>query len=181
MSVAWAKANRGLQLDLSANLGLSQSAGTFREVYMNPKDREIVGLSLQVPIYDWGMSRGRVKMAQAEERLIRTEVEQETVDFQQDISIKVMQFNNQTKQCEISRKAREVADERYELSKKRFQNGAITVSDLNTVLKEKDEALMQYINQLKIFWNAYYVLQIIALYDFISKKDISTEFDKLIK
>lgn len=179
--VAQAKANKGLQADFRANLGFSQSSEKFKGAYTTLKDREVVGVTLRMPIYDWGMSRGRVKMAQAEERLARTEVEQEEIKFRQDIRIKVIQFNNQAKQCEISQKARAIADERYEITKRRFQNGTITVTDLNTAQKEKDDAQNQYINQLRIFWNAYYDIQKLSLFDYIGKKDISTEFDKLIE
>ena len=48
-----------------------------------------------MPIYDWGMSRGKVKMAEAKARLARTQNEQDAIQFQQDIRIKVMQFNQQ--------------------------------------------------------------------------------------
>lgn len=179
--VAQAKANKGLQADFRANLGFSQSDNSVRGAYSSLKDREVVGITLRMPIYDWGMSRGRVKMAQAEERLAITEVEQEEIKFVQDIRIKVIKFNNQAKQCSISQKAREIADERYEITKKRFQNGSITVTDLNTAQKEKDDAIQQYINQLNIFWSAYYEIQKLSLYDYINKKDISAEFDKLIE
>lgn len=178
-SVAQAKANRGLQADFRANIGFSQSSDKFKSAYTSLKDREVLGVTLRMPIYDWGLSRGRVKMAQAEAHLARTEVEQDEIKFRQDIRIKVIQFNNQAKQCDISRKATEIADERYDITIKRFQNGSITVTELNTAQKEKDDARNQYINQLKTFWSAYYDIQKLTLYDYINKKDITTEFDKL--
>ena len=180
-SVAQAKADRGIQVELRANLGFSQTVDDLQGVYSRLKDREVVGLSLSMPIYDWGMSRGRVKMAEAEARLARTELEQEETKFQQDIRIKVMQFNNQARQCNISAKALQVAEERYDITKKRFQNGGITVTDLNTAQKELDSASEQYINQLRTFWNAYFELRKLSLYDFISKRDISAEFDKIVE
>ena len=180
-SVAQAKADRGIQVELRANLGFSQTGDDLQGVYSRLKDREVVGLSLSMPIYDWGMSRGRVKMAEAEARLARTELEQEETKFQQDIRIKVMQFNNQARQCNISAKALQVAEERYDITKKRFQNGGITVTDLNTAQKELDSASEQYINQLRTFWNAYFELRQLSLYDFISKRDISAEFDKIVE
>ena len=180
-SVAQAKADRGIQVELRANLGFSQTGDDLQGVYSRLKDREVVGLSLSMPIYDWGMSRGRVKMAEAEARLARTELEQEETKFQQDIRIKVMQFNNQARQCNISAKALQVAEERYDITKKRFQNGGITVTDLNTAQKELDSASEQYINQLRTFWNAYFELRKLSLYDFISKRDISAEFDKIVE
>lgn len=180
-NVAQAKAERGIQLELRANLGFSQTGDDLKKVYHPLKDREVVGLSVTMPIYDWGMSRGQVKMAEAEARLAKTELEQEEIKFQQDIRIKVMQFNNQSAQCNISAKALQIAEERYEATKKRFQNGGITVTDLNTAQKELDNASEQYVNQLRTFWNAYFELRKLSLYDFITKKDISAEFDKIVE
>lgn len=179
--VAEAKAARGIQVELQANLGFSQTGNSFNEAYRFLKDQEIVGLSLAMPIYDWGMSRGKVKMAEAKARLVRTQNEQDAVKFQQDIRIKVIQFNQQSKQCEISEKAFAIAQQRYNITKERFQNGGITVTDLNTAQKELDEASRQYISQLGIFWSAYFELRKLSLYDFIHKKDISAEFDKIIE
>lgn len=179
--VAEAKSAKGLQADLSANIGFSQSSDNFKGSYTSLKDREVVGLTLRMPIYDWGLSRGKVKMAEAQERLAITEAKQEEMKFVQDIRIKVIQFNNQATQCEISIKARLIADERYEITKKRFENGSITVTDLNTAQEEKDGAQEQYINQLSTFWNAYYEIQRMSLYDYINNKDISVEFDKIIE
>lgn len=179
--VAEAKAVRGIQVELQANLGLSQTGNSFNEAYRFLKDQEIVGLSLTMPIYDWGMSRGKVKMAEAKARLTRTENEQDAIKFQQDIRIKVIQFNQQARQCDISTKALTIAQQRYDITKDRFLNGSITVTDLNTAQKELDEASDQYISQLSTFWSAYFELRKLSLYDFIQKKDISAEFDKIIE
>ncbi len=179
-SVAEAKAGRGIQLALNANLGLSKTADDFIGAYQRMQDREVVSLSVTMPIYDWGMSRGKVKMAEAEARLVQTQQEQEEIKFQQDIRIKVMQFNNQAMQCRISEKALIIAEERYDITKKRFQNGGITVTDLNTAQKEYDSASEQYVNQLSTFWGAYFELRKLSLYDFIEKRDISAEFDEIV-
>ena len=180
-ALAQAKSAKGLQADFRVNLGLSQTAHTLDGAYQRLKDREVVGVSLSMPIYDWGLSKGRVKMAEADLDITATEIEQEEIDFVQDIKTMVIKFNNQARQCEISVVAQDIAKERYEITKKRFQNGAITVTDLNTAQEEFDNAQNQYINQLKIYWSAYYELQKIALYDFINKVDISAEFENLVK
>lgn len=181
MEVAEAKALKGLQASLNANLGLSQSDNTFRGAFRELKDREIVGVSLSLPIYDWGMSRGRVNMARAREKLAKTEIEQEETTFSQDIKIKVMQFNNQIKQCEISGRAQDIANERYRITIERFKNGSLSVTELNTAQKEKDDAVGQYIEQLSTYWVSYYELQKLTLYDFMNKRDISVEFDELVE
>ncbi|MFR9620232.1 MAG: TolC family protein [Rikenellaceae bacterium] len=179
--VAQAKANRGVQIDFKANLGYTQSGSTIAESYAAMRDKEVVGLTLSVPIYDWGTSRGDVKMAQAEEQLALTEIEQAEREFEQNIRIKVLQFNNQEAQCNISLKASDISAERYEISKKRFENGTITVLSLNSALEDKDDSQINYINQLRSFWSAYYELQQISLYDFINDRDISADFDALVE
>ncbi len=180
MDVAQAKANRGIQLQLNANLGLSQTAQTLPDSYSHLQDREIVGLTLSMPIFDWGMSRGKIKMAEAQLDLVRTEIEQEEIEFRQDITIKIIEFNNQTKQCMVSRKAMEIAGQRYQIMVERFQNGGVTVTELNTAQEEMEEANNKYITQLQSFWSAYYDIQKLSLYDFIHNIDINAEFDKII-
>lgn len=65
-------------------------------------------------------------------------------------------------------------------SRERFVNGTATVTDLNTAQSEKDEAAQRYINELSKYWNYYYTLRQLTLYDFISRTNISAEFDKII-
>lgn len=180
-TVAEAKANKGIQISLDANLGFSQSQSTFKSAYSNLADREIVGVTLSMPIYDWGLSRGKVKMAQAQEKLARTQSEQDELEFVQDVRVKVMQFNNQITQCNNAKIALDIATERYLITTKRFENKLITVTELNTAIEEKDDAATSYIDELQTFWESYYEIQQLSLYDYLNNVDISAEFDKLIE
>lgn len=179
-ALAQAKSNKGLQATMSAHLGLSQTGDHLGDAYRNLREREVVGISFRLPIYDWELSKGKIKMAQADLAVTQTEIELAELEFQQDIGTKVVRFNNQLRQCEISERAKNIAEERYKISKNRFENGMLTVTELNTAQNEYDAALSQYINQLQVFWSAYYELQKIALYDFIHKVDLSVDFDKII-
>jgi outer membrane protein TolC len=179
-ALAQAKSAKGLQATLSAHLGFSQTGDRIGEAYQNLREREVVGISFRLPIYDWEMSKGKVKMAQADLAVTQTEIEQADLEFRQDITTKVVRFNNQLRQCEISARAKSIAEERYKISKNRFENGMLTVTELNTAQNEYDAALSQYINQLQVFWSAYYELQKIALYDFIHKIDLSADFNKIV-
>ncbi len=91
-----------------------------------------------------------------------------------------MQFNAQAKQCDASRKADEIAAERFELALQRFRNGTISILDINTAQNERDEATSQYINELANYWSYYYNLRKDTLYDYIYGKDLDAEFDKII-
>ena len=180
-ALAQAKSTKGLQADFRANIGFSQSDDNFPGAYRHLRDREVVGISFRMPIFDWGLSKGKVKMAQADLDITKVEIDQSILEFNQNVETKVIQFNNQTRQCEISVRAKTIAEERFAITKKRFENGSVTVTDLNTAQKEFDDARNQHIGQLRIFWSAYYELEKIALYDFIHKVDIGAEFDEITK
>ena len=179
-AIAQAKAERGFSAELTAQFGLTQTGGDIASSYRNPIDQEIVGLSLNIPIVDWGLGKGKVQMAKTEQEIVITQVEQEIIERRQDIYIRVVQFNAQARQCDVSQKADEISAERYELALQRFRNGTIGVLEMNTAQSERDEASSQYIEELANYWNYYYSLRKDTLYDYIYGKDLDAEFDKII-
>lgn len=180
-TLARAKANRGLQMTLSSELGFTQKGNTLGAAYSDLMDNEIIGLSFSLPIFDWGVSKGRVKMAQAQLDVVRTQIEQSHLDYMQNLRKKVTQFNAQPTQCKDALRAQEIAIERYEISRKRYEAGSLSVTELNTAQQEMESAKAQYINQLSSFWNDYYTLQQATLHDWQSKSDLSVDFESLIK
>ena len=180
-TLAQAKANKGIQMTLSSEIGFSQTGNTFGGAYSHLKDNEIIALSLSLPIFDWGVSKGKVKMAQAQLDVVKTQLEQSHLDYMQNLRKKVTQFNAQPTQCKDALRAQEIAVERYEITRKRYEAGAISVTELNTAQQEMESAKAQYISQLSSFWNDYYTLQKATLYDWQSKSDLTVDFEKIIK
>ena len=180
-SVARAKANRGLSARLTARVGMSGSSEIFEESFTQLKDQEVIGVSLNVPILDWGQGRGRVRMAQAQAQVTRNQVEQDMIDFRQNLYTQVTQFNDQRSQCQISKRAADLANESYELAVRNFSNGNITVTQLDQLKDKRDEAVSSYLGKVEGFWNHYFAIRKATLYDYKSGVDISAEFDKLVK
>ena len=128
-----------------------------------------------------GQSEGRVKMARAQAETTKFRLEQSMQDYKQDLLVKVMQFNNQRMQCEISKRAADIADESYRLAFENFGNGSMSVTDLNSLQNERDNARQTYVNNVSSYWNYYFTIRGLTLFDYVSNTNISTEFDKLIK
>ncbi len=179
--VAQAKANKGIQVQLNAELGFNRTANHFNEAYRHLKDNEIVGLTVSLPIFDWGVSKGRVKMAEADFEVTKTQLEQAHETYIQDLKISVLQFNMQYEQCKNALRAQDIADERYDITKRRYETGAVTVTDLNTAQQELENARAQHIRQLQTFWAGYYNLRKSTLYDWINKTNISINYRELVK
>lgn len=178
--VAQAKANRGIQMQLNSEIGFNRTANRFKDAYQNLKDNEIVGLTVSLPIFDWGVSKGRVKMAEADLEVTKTQLEQAHEAYIQDLRTSVLQFNMQSSQCMNALRAQDIAEERYDITKRRFETGAVTVTDLNTAQQEAENARAQYIHQLQTFWSGYYNLRKATLYDWENKQDLTTDFDTVI-
>ena len=180
MLLAQAKANKGLQVQLNSEIGFNQTSNHFNNAYRDLKNNEIIGLTVYLPIFDWGVSKGRVKMAEADLEVTKTQLEQAHETYMQDIRTNVLQFNIQSSQCQNALRAQDIADERYGITKQRFEAGTVTVTDLNTAQQESENAKAQYIRQLHTFWTNYYNLRKTTLYDWVSHRDLSADFDSII-
>ena len=179
-NVAHAKASRGFSFALNARFGLSQTAPDLPQVYKNLLDQETVGITFSIPIFDWGLGKGKVQKAKAAQEVVKAQVQQAENDFRRQMFTAVSQFNNQRQQCLVSRQAMLIAQERYQLTMHRFREGNATVTDLNMAQTENDSALRQYISDVSNFWLYYYSLRQYTLYDFINGCDLEIDVTEMI-
>ncbi|UKM66408.1 TolC family protein [Flavobacteriaceae bacterium GSB9] len=173
--VAFQKGNNRLNLGVSANFGISQNGDDFNNLFNNYNKQQSVRVTLGIPIFDWGVSKSRRKMAEANLNLTKNNINQDMQEFEQEIYLHVLNWTNQRDFLFTSEKAKKVATKRYEISKKRYVLGKITITDLNIALRERDDAVLRYLNSLENFWRDYYILRQLTLYDFINDKKIEVE------
>ncbi|TVR73351.1 MAG: TolC family protein [Marinilabiliales bacterium] len=178
--VARARSERGFNADLFAVYGLTSSAPEFADAYKDPQVSQRLQVGLQIPIVDWGLGRGRYRMAQSSQEVIRTQVEQARIDFEQNVYLEVMQFTMQYDQLEIAAKADTIAKKRFDVTRERFLIGRIDVRDLNDAIREQDIARRGYISALRNYWRYYYNLRRLTLYDFERDMKLTEDFDDLI-
>ncbi len=176
-----AKSEKGLNATLFASFGLSQQAETLKEVYLNPQDQERVRVGVELPILDWGLGKGKYQMAKSAQEVIKTNVQQAEIDFQQEVLLEVMQFNLQDEQLRIAAKADTIALNRFEVTKQRFLIGKINVLDLNVAQTEKDVAARGYLSALRNYWTYFYNLRSLTLYDWLNEEPLEEDFDILLR
>jgi len=178
--VAEARSQKGIRANLFAQFGLSQYADGLGEAYMDPTNQQRVEVGVQVPLLDWGMGRGRYRMAQSAQEVTRTNVQQSQIDFDENIFLQVMQFNLQDDQVGIASKKDTIADLRYEVAKRRFLIGKIDVLELNVALEEKDVARREFVQALRNYWDYYYDLRGLTLYDWQNDMKLEEDFDEML-
>ena len=169
-------------MNVYASFGLSQSGQQLLDAYRQPLDQERVSLGIQIPILDWGRARGNIKMAQSNEALVKTAVAQDKIDFEQNIFLKVMQFSMQKKQLTIAAKSDTVAQRRYDVTQKRYMIGKVNdVLELNNAQIDNDNARLNYLNALKNYWENYFEIRKLTLFDFQNNQPIKLDTKQLIK
>jgi len=170
--VAEVKGNNRLRMSLRANFGVSQQGDVFNDLFQEFNQQQSLVVSLGIPILDWGVSKSRRKLVEANKDLVLTNIEIEQQEFEQEIYLHVLNWQNQRNFLKTAKKAQEIAIKRYEITKKRFILGKITITDLNLALQEKDRSILSYLNSLEKFWTDYYTLRRLTLFDFIKNEKI---------
>ncbi len=170
-----AKRNSGPSITIEGNYGVSNSNDEFYGVYQNTQQQRELELTLSIPILDWGSSASQIKLAESNRDLVTFDVEQDMKDFKRGVVVQVEQFSLLKDQLQTVKEADIVAENGYKIALKKFQNGEISITDLNISLSERETAKRDYISSLKNYWVAYYNLRILTLYDFELDQKISYE------
>jgi len=179
-NVAQAKAEKGLNANLTASFGMRDQDPIFIKAYEQSNQQQTVRVGITLPILDWGLGRGRYKMAQSSLQLAQVQAEQTLIDFDQNLYLDVEQFNLQSEQVAIAAKSDTVAAKMYEVTKQRFLIGKIAVLELNNADTKKDENRRAYVMALQNYWNYFFNIRKMALYDFLNDKPLGTDYEMLL-
>lgn len=175
-----ARLNGRFDADLFLVYGLTNRADQLDQINASPDNQQQIRLGISMPILDWGRAKGRIKMAQSTQELVITSIEQEQIDFDQGIFLKVARFNMQYDQVLIAAKADTVAAKGYEVTKARYLIGRISITDLNIAQTETDNSKSNYINALRTLWTSYYEIRQNTLFDFKNNMPILVDYRELL-
>lgn len=163
--VAQAKGQR-FQVNLSASYGLNNRGDIFSDIWADPNNQQRANINFNVPILDFGRNKARLEIARAQQQLEEFTINQETINFEQEILTQVNQFPVLRNQIDLSKRADAIADTRYNKAQERYENGLTSIIELNQALVDKDQKKIQYLSSLRDFWRAYYDIRRLTLYDF---------------
>lgn len=170
--LAEVKGTNRLEIDIRANFGLNRRADIYQDLFQDYDQQQNVSLTVGIPIFDWGVSKSRLKMAEADLSLVENDIKQEQQAFEQEILLHTLNWSSQRDFLATAEKAQEIAFKRYDITKKRYILGKISITDLNIAQQEKDKSVVQYLNSLEQFWVDYYTLRRLTLYDFIKNEKL---------
>ena len=158
--------------NISLAVGLFGDDENISKVYSSPTDNEQVSLSFQIPIWDWGQRKSRIKAAEASIKSQEINLEQELIDIEMNIRQVYRNLKNLVNQIEIARKSVDNAQKTYALKLEVYENGDLTSMDLslyqNQLSAKKNDLTNALINYKLELLN----LKIQTLWDFEANQSI---------
>lgn len=179
--VTQAKSENGVSGDVFALYGLNQNSEDFDEVYQDPLDRQRFRVGVNIPILDWGRRKGQLAMAKSNREVVRLSINQEKIDFEQNVIMNVMEFNLQGNQVSNSAKADTIAQMKYDVTQQRFLIGKQDITNLNIARNDRESAKRAFIRSLRSYWTYYYAIRRLTLFDFENNITLSEDFDQIVE
>ena len=135
-------------------------------MYDNPTDNEQIGISFNIPIFDWGAKKARVKSSEIA-------MESDEISFAEEkknITISVRQICRNLpvliRQIEIKKKSIENAEHTYDINLEKYRNGNLTGMELQQYQTQLTNAKQAYTNAIISYKIELLNLKIQTLWDF---------------
>jgi outer membrane protein TolC len=183
MEIKRRKANGRISGNILLNynfIGVDQSKlpipieSSFNNTWQNLNSRRGsfgVGLTLSIPIIDWGENRAKVHSAQSTLELNKIQLDAERIDIERDIRTTVNRLQSSLRRLQLLEKNVIVAEKSFDISRKRYANGDI---ESQAMALERDRLNNAYTSRL----DSYIIYKLLlsdvmrkTFYDF--EKDVS--------
>lgn len=161
--------------DLNLSVGIIGDDEKLMDIYKNPTNNPRVSVSFNLPLYDWGEKKARIKAQEAVIESQNLNMSEEKKQITLDIRRVNRNLQNLVTQIEIARQNERNAQLTYEINLERYANGDLTSMDLNLFQNQLSQKKMSY-NQALIDYKIELLnLKIQSLYDFEKNEAIIPE------
>lgn len=172
MSLVQTKDDDKINGTVDLSVGLFGNDKNFGQIYDASTDNESVALSFNIPIWDWGARKSRIKIAENTVKSSEISFDQEKVSIELEIRQTYRNLKNLIYQIDIAKKNVENAQKTYELNLEKYENGDLTSMDLslyqNQLSTQKNSLTSALINYKLGLLN----LKIQTLWDFETGKSV---------
>ncbi len=178
-AVAQARSGARFSANLNATFGLNQSSDTLQRAYTNLLDQQTATIGIGIPIVQWGKAKAQVQSAVVARDQTMEQIKLDQRRFERDLRFQVMDFTQIQQQLVLAAKSDTIAQRRFAVAKNRYLIGKIDITNLQIAQNEKDNARISYVQALRQYWVAYFLLRRATLYDWVRGEKLvapETEF-----
>lgn len=160
---------------ITASFGVQGNNETFGNLFETPTNTPAIGLTLNIPIFDWGERKSEIKAAEAARQSTQLDYDVEKTGIQMNIRSVVRSLKNLENQMQIQELTVENAQLAYDINLERYRNGDLTSLDLGMYSSQLSEAKMARTNAIINYKIELLNLKIQTLYDFEKQVPIIPE------
>ncbi|MCX6226220.1 MAG: TolC family protein [Bacteroidia bacterium] len=165
--------------NLSLSVGLVGDNSNFQNIFQTPTDNEQVTFGLQIPIFDWGERKARIKASQTSIETQKVNYEDQRNTIIQTVRQTFRNLQNLLNQIIIAGQNVRNAQLTYDINKERYVNGDLTGMDLNLFQNQLSSKKLDLINAQINYKLEILNIKIQTLYDWETKTSIvPTEYKK---
>ena len=165
-SIIRAKSENEFQGSISARIGLDALGDKPGNMYSNPTDNEQIGISLNIPIFDWGSRKARVKSSELAMESDQINLDEEKKNITLEVRQICRNLPTLIRQIEIKQKNIENAEHTYEINLEKYRNGNLTGMELQQYQNQLTTAKQEYTNAIIEYKIELLNLKIQTLWDF---------------
>lgn len=151
---------------ITASLGVQSNEERINDLFVTPTSTPSIGLTLNIPIFDWGERKSEIKAAEASLKSSEIDYDVEKTDIKVNIRSVVRNLKNLENQIEIQEKTVENAKLTYDINLERYRNGDLTSLDLGIYQNQLSDKRMSLTNAIIDYKIELLNLKIQSLYDF---------------
>ncbi len=158
--------------ELSLSIGIMGDNERLGDIYKTPTNNPRVSLSFNVPIFDWGERKARVRAQEIAIEMHNLETDEERKAIEIAIRKCYRNLNNLLAQISIAEKSVKNAQLTYDLNAERYRNGEITGMEMNQFQTQLSNRKMSYVSTIIDYKKELLNMKILTLYDFENDKAI---------
>lgn len=169
-SLIRARADNEFKGNLTARIGMEALGDKTSNMYDKPTDNEQVGVTLTIPIFDWGAKKARVKSTELTSESDRIDLEEEKKAIILDIREICYNLPVLLRQINIKKDNVENAEQTYNIQLEKYRNGNLSGMELQQYQSQLSQARQSYTNSIISYKRELLNLKIQTLWDFEKKE-----------
>lgn len=159
--------------NISLNYGINQYAESFAAAYRNGNIRQSVLVGFQIPVFQWGINKNRIQIAENNYEASKIAREWKMREFENQVKANINNYNYSVKLWVTAEKSYKLSQEQYKILIQKFSLGKVSVYELTAAQNEQNSTIKRYYSAIRDSYNSYFTLRTMTLYDF--KENVELE------
>ena len=152
--------------DVSLSVGVMGNNPNFGNIYETPTSSPAVGVTFQIPLFDWGQRKANIRAAEIDIQSKEIDLSDQKNNIIINIRSTFRNLQNLVHQIDIAKQNEKNAQLTYDINLERYQNGDLTSIDLQRFQNQLSEKKTALVNALINYRLEIINMKVQSLWDF---------------